>query len=69
MLYLMVSYISCKNLTFAICSSSTEGSIDEHKDSSPESTGTVALSVLGAVQAQKTFLPQRINAGDGVEIC
>lgn len=43
--------------------------MDEPKDSSPECTGTVALSVLGAVQGQKTFLPQRINAGDGVEIC
>ena len=54
---------------FAICSSSTEGTVQEHRDRSTESAGTVALSVLGAVQGQKTFLPQRINAGDGAEIC
>lgn len=65
----MVSYISCKNLTSAICSSSTEGTVEEYRDSSTESTGTAAPSVLGAVQGQKIFLPQRINAGDGAEIC
>ena len=43
--------MSCKNLTFAICSSSIESTVEEHRDSH---------SVLGAVQGQKTFLPKEL---------